>query len=81
MVVYDVRPLPDLPGRVLACLLDLDGVLTRSATAHEAASREMFDELLTGRSGTSSRPFGPDDYERYLDGTPRDDLGALVRRR
>jgi beta-phosphoglucomutase family hydrolase len=58
---------------VLACLFDLDGVLTRTATAHEAAWREMFDEFLTGRSGPSSGPFGHDDYERYLDGMPRDD--------
>ena len=28
---------------------------------------------LTARSGSPSRPFGPDDYERYLDGRPRDD--------
>jgi beta-phosphoglucomutase family hydrolase len=65
--------LPDLPGSVLACLFDLDGVLTRTATAHEAAWREMFDEFLTARSGSSFRPFGADDYERYLDGKARDD--------
>jgi beta-phosphoglucomutase family hydrolase len=73
MAARGERPLPDLPGWILACLFDLDGVLTRTTTAHEAAWREMFDEFLTARSGSSSRPFSPGDYERYLDGKPRDD--------
>ena len=73
MAARDVCRLPDLPGWVLAYGFGLDGVLTRTATAHDAAWRDMFDELLTVRSGSPSRPFGPDDYERYLDGRPRDD--------
>jgi hypothetical protein len=40
-----------------------------------------FDLDLIRRSGSSSRPFGPDDNERYPDGTPRDDGGELVHRR
>ena len=73
MAARDVCRVPDLPGWVLACGFDLDGVLSRTATAHDAAWRDMFDEFLTVRSGSRSRPFGPDDYERYPDGKPGDD--------
>ena len=66
MAARDVCLLPDLPGRVLAYGFDLDAVLTRTATAHDAAWRDMLDEVLTAQSG-------PDDYERYPDGKPRDD--------
>jgi beta-phosphoglucomutase family hydrolase len=73
MVADHAGAVPDLPPRVRACLFDLDGVLTRTATVHEAAWREMFDEFLSARSAPSSRPFGHEDYERFLDGMPRDD--------
>ena len=73
MAARDVCRLPDLPVWVGAYGFDLDGVLSRTATAHDAAWRDMFDEFLTARSGSPPRRFGPDDYERYLDGRPRDD--------
>jgi beta-phosphoglucomutase-like phosphatase (HAD superfamily) len=38
-----------LPDRVTACLFDLDGVLTKTATVHAAAWKRMFDEFLAGR--------------------------------
>jgi beta-phosphoglucomutase family hydrolase len=59
-----------LPDRVTACLFDLDGVLTKTATVHAAAWKRMFDEFLAGREG--QRPFDAhDDYTRYVDGKPR----------
>jgi beta-phosphoglucomutase family hydrolase len=63
-----------LPPEVTACLFDLDGVLTRTATVHAAAWKEMFDDFLRGyseRTGQSFVPFSPADYERYVDGRPR----------
>ena len=66
-----------LPGSVRACLFDLDGVLTRTATVHAAAWKEMFDGYLrerASRTGEEFVPFDPDaDYARYVDGKPRYD--------
>jgi beta-phosphoglucomutase family hydrolase len=59
-----------LPIEVRACLLDLDGVLTRTATVHAAAWKEMFDEFLATLSPPQP-PFTPGDYDRYVDGRPR----------
>ncbi len=63
-----------LPPDVRACLFDLDGVLTRTATVHSAAWKEMFDEFLAARAESTGRPeapFSDDDYARYVDGRPR----------
>jgi beta-phosphoglucomutase family hydrolase len=63
-----------LPSEVEACLFDLDGVLTRTATVHAAAWKEMFDEFLRGhaeRTGAPFVPFDSTDYDRYVDGRPR----------
>ncbi len=63
-----------LPPEVRACLFDLDGVLTRTASVHAAAWKQMFDEYLTdraARTGEPFRPFEPTDYDRYVDGRPR----------
>ena len=48
-----------LPPEVRACLFDLDGVLTRTASVHAAAWGEMFDEFLAdpGRRTGEARPF------------------------
>ena len=66
-----------LPGSVRACLFDLDGVLTPTATVHDAAWKEMFDGYLgerADRTGERFVPFDPvDDYARYVDGKPRRD--------
>jgi beta-phosphoglucomutase family hydrolase len=65
-----------LPGSVTACLFDLDGVLTATATVHEAAWKEMFDQYLRAaadRGGPPFRPFEAEDYERYVDGRTRAD--------
>ncbi|MGK5628764.1 HAD family hydrolase [Streptomyces sp. URMC 123] len=63
-----------LPDRIRACLFDLDGVLTSTATVHAAAWQEMFDAFLERRDGPGYRPFDPvSDYDRYVDGLPRAD--------
>ena len=63
-----------LPPEVTACLFDLDGVLTRTATVHAAAWKEMFDEFLRAdaqRTGEPFVPFDSHDYDTYVDGRPR----------
>ncbi|MBC2878262.1 MULTISPECIES: HAD family hydrolase [Streptomyces] len=63
-----------LPATVRACLFDLDGVLTRTATVHAAAWKEMFDAFLAQRDGPDFRPFDKvADYDAYVDGMPRAD--------
>jgi len=61
-----------LPDSVRACLFDLDGVLTRTATVHFAAWKRTFDDYLHERE-----PGMPDftqlDYNRFVDGRPRAD--------
>jgi len=64
-----------LPDGVLACLFDMDGVVTQTATVHAAAWKEMFDEFLSERAkatGTEFVPFDPGhEYDAYVDGKPR----------
>jgi beta-phosphoglucomutase family hydrolase len=67
-----------LPTGTLACLFDLDGVLTPTARLHAEAWAEAFDELLAGRAGYGeafaylARPFDPvRDYVAYVHGRPR----------
>ena len=66
-----------LPDQIRGCLFDMDGVLTRTATVHAAAWKEMFDEFLahrSARSGEQLRPFDAEaDYDRYVDGRSRAD--------
>jgi beta-phosphoglucomutase family hydrolase len=66
-----------LPPAIQACLFDLDGVLTQTATVHAAAWKEMFDAFLRAyseRTGASFVPFDPvRDYDEYVDGKPRYD--------
>ncbi|WP_030218941.1 beta-phosphoglucomutase family hydrolase [Streptomyces sp. NRRL WC-3626] len=62
-----------LPDDILACLFDLDGVVTKTAVVHAAAWKEMFDDFLRERDGDAFRPFGDADYGRYVDGRPRAD--------
>ena len=66
-----------LPDSVRACLFDLDGVLTQTATVHAAAWKEMFDWYLREqavRTGEEFVPFDPiADYAEYVDGKPRYD--------
>jgi beta-phosphoglucomutase family hydrolase len=63
-----------LPDRIRACLFDLDGVLTDTASVHRRAWKAMFDEYLRQREGDGFTPFDEHaDYEDYVDGKPRDD--------
>lgn len=64
-----------LPDRTRACLFDLDGVLTDTASVHAAAWKQMFDEYLRARADATGGPFEPfdvkKDYGPYVDGKPR----------
>lgn len=66
-----------VPDRIRACLFDLDGVLTQTASVHAAAWQEMFDSFLRRRAaatGAAFVPFDPvADYDAYVDGRPRAD--------
>ena len=66
-----------LPEGVTACLFDLDGVLTETATVHAAAWKQMFDEYLRERATRTGERFVPfdatRDYDSYVDGRPRAD--------
>lgn len=66
-----------LPEKVHACLFDLDGVLTDTASVHTKAWKTMFDAFLSQRAertGEKFVPFDPDaDYRRYVDGKKRED--------
>ena len=61
-----------LPPSVRACLFDLDGVLTKTATVHFAAWKRTFDEFLH-RYEPAQAEFGQLDYNRYVDGKHRAD--------
>ena len=60
-----------------AVLLDLDGVITDTASVHAACWKQMFDEYLQKRAtqkGEAFRPFDiATDYRLYVDGKPRYD--------
>jgi beta-phosphoglucomutase family hydrolase len=61
-----------LPDSIRACLFDLDGVLTRTATVHFAAWKRTFDEFLS-RYDPAQPEFSQEDYNRYVDGKHRAD--------
>src|SRR5215469_8835072 len=60
-----------------AVLLDLDGVITDTASIHAACWKQMFDEYLQTRATQRGDAFHPfditTDYLRYVDGKPRYD--------
>ena len=64
-----------LPDSTRACLFDLDGVLTDTASVHAAAWKQMFDDYLRTRAERTGEPFRPfdvkADYGPYVDGKPR----------
>lgn len=66
-----------LPDEVRACLFDLDGVLTDTASVHKKAWKAMFDDYLrkhAERTGDRFVPFDIEtDYLQYIDGKPRED--------
>src|SRR5215469_11304497 len=60
-----------------AVLLDLDGVITDTASIHAACWKQMFDEYLQKRATQRREAFHPfdiaTDYRLYVDGKPRYD--------
>jgi beta-phosphoglucomutase family hydrolase len=61
-----------LPDTIKACLLDMDGVLTDTASTHARAWKKTFDEFLERRG--IDPPFDLDaDYKAYVDGKTRYD--------
>jgi beta-phosphoglucomutase family hydrolase len=64
-----------LPDGITATLFDMDGVITNTATVHDAAWKQAFDDFLTERAKQTGQPFvGFDpvaDYDTYVDGKPR----------
>jgi beta-phosphoglucomutase family hydrolase len=60
-----------------AWLFDMDGVLTDTASVHAAAWKQAFDAFLKEESTRSDKTYAPfdkeSDYEKYVDGEPRDD--------
>jgi beta-phosphoglucomutase family hydrolase len=60
-----------LPDDVTACLFDLDGVLTDTASVHDKAWKQVFDGLLAERGLPAFDPV--EDYARYVDGKRRED--------
>lgn len=69
------RRMLGLPNDVVACVFDLDSVLTTSASVHTAAWAETFDAFLLRRAARERGQFTPfdwdRDYEAYLAGRPR----------
>jgi beta-phosphoglucomutase family hydrolase len=61
-----------LPDSIRACLFDLDGVLTRTATVHFAAWKRTFDEFLRAHDPQAGE-FTQADYNAYVDGRHRAD--------
>lgn len=59
-----------------AFLFDLDGVVTRTASVHAAAWKQLFDDYLKQRAGAQGENYVPfdliTDYEQYVDGRPRE---------
>ena len=66
-----------LPEKVQACLFDLDGVLTDTASVHTKAWKAMFDAYLSQRAKSTGEKFVPfdeaADYRQYVDGKKRED--------
>jgi beta-phosphoglucomutase family hydrolase len=66
-----------LPDTVHACLFDLDGVLTDTASVHTKAWKAMFDAFLKEHAEKNGEEFVPfdagKDYREYVDGKKRED--------
>lgn len=64
-------------NHIEAAIVDLDGVITRTASRHAQAWKEMFDLYNQRRKEAGNDPFKPfsieGDYPKYIDGIPRYD--------
>ncbi|MFC4875010.1 trehalose-phosphatase [Negadavirga shengliensis] len=55
-----------------AVILDMDGVITKTASVHAKAWQRMFDGFLKQKEGDLFVPFDIEkDYQTYIDGIPR----------
>ncbi len=65
------------PQEFDAVIVDMDGVVTRTATIHAEAWKQLFDWYLKKRERRGEAPYEPfdaeADYRRYVDGKPRYD--------
>jgi beta-phosphoglucomutase family hydrolase len=73
-------------SRFEALLFDLDGVITRTATLHAAAWKQLFDEFLAGWAEDHGIAFEPfevaTDYVQHVDGKRRyDGVESFLRSR
>lgn len=59
-----------LPDGTLACLFDLDGVITQTLPVHKKAWKDTFDPLLAEEG---QPPFSEEDYLAHVDGKRRGD--------
>ena len=55
-----------LPDNITACLFDLDGVITQTATVHAQAWKQVFEQHGIHFDEVK-------DYDAYVDGKPRED--------
>jgi beta-phosphoglucomutase family hydrolase/RpiB/LacA/LacB family sugar-phosphate isomerase len=63
-----------IPGHYDAVLLDMDGVITDTASIHTSCWKTMFDQFLrkwATQSGQAFHEFDARDYKLYVDGKPR----------
>jgi trehalose-phosphatase len=67
-----VRPVIDCRN-VDAVVFDMDGVITDTASVHEAAWKRLFDAYLQRTLGAGAREFSGADYRDYVDGKMRYD--------
>lgn len=64
--------MPQLPPDIEACLFDMDGVLTDTASVHAEAWKQTFDPVL--REHGDPKPFDlHEDYIAHVDGKKRED--------
>jgi HAD superfamily hydrolase (TIGR01509 family) len=72
---WATRRLLGLPDEVMACVFDLDSVLTTSTGVHIAAWADTFDSFLLARAARLGEPFRPfdrdGDYPAFVAARPR----------
>ncbi|MCZ7629006.1 MAG: beta-phosphoglucomutase family hydrolase [Microthrixaceae bacterium] len=77
-----MHPSEPVPA-IEAVIFDTDGVVTRTATVHFAAWKQLFDEFLAAHAtGDAAAPFTDADYRHHVDGISRyDGVDAMLRSR
>lgn len=64
-------------NKLQAAIIDLDGVITKTAVQHAKAWKKMFDEYNEQRKAEGKEAYSSftieDDYPMYIDGIPRND--------